>query len=185
LVSAETGSPPAPATTETDHNPLLGLLESLESLDHLSRVKPLLVEVPVTDLRTIEVDFGVHKRVELERRSFAETPNAVLRRLLQIGDGQFAHSATPSGDRPWARKGVTLPHGTELRMEYNGRVHSGVIQNGAWIVEGGEYKSPSAAAGGVARTKNGKSTSLDGWIYWQAKCPGETQWVGISQLRRV
>lgn len=139
----------------------------------------------MTDLRTIEIDFEVHKRIELERRSFAETPNAVLRRLLNIGGEQAAsESAPPSSGRPWAGKGVTLPHGTELRMEYNGRVHTGVIRDGTWAVEGGEYKSPSAAAGGVARTKDGNRTSLDGWIYWQAKRPGETQWVGIAQLRK-
>lgn len=138
----------------------------------------------MTDLRTIEIDFEVHKRIELERQSFAETPNAVLRRLLSIGGEQTPRPTAPTGDRPWAGKGITLPHGTELRMEYNGRVHMGVIQNGTWMVEGGEYKSPSAAAGGVARTRDGKQTSLDGWIYWQAKRPGETQWVGIGQLRR-
>lgn len=137
------------------------------------------------ELRTIEIDFDVHKRIELERRSFVETPNAVLRRLLKIDEGQsIAKPATSGGGRPWAGKGVTLPHGTELRMEYNGHVYMGMIQNGAWMVEGGQYKSPSAAAGGVARTKNGTRTNLDGWMYWQVKRPGETEWVEISSLRR-
>ena len=138
-------------------------------------------EGAVTELRTIEIDFEVHKRIELERQSFAESPNAVLRRLLQI---EGPPPTIPREGRPWAGKGVTLPHGTELRMEYNGRVHTGVIQNGAWVVEGDIYSSPSAAAGGVARTKSGKSTSLDGWIYWQAKRPGDAEWAGIATLRR-
>lgn len=139
----------------------------------------------MTEVRTIEVDFDVHKRIELERQSFAETPNAVLRRLLNIDSGQpTPKPITPVG-RTWAGKGVTLSHGTELRMEYNGRVHTGIIQHGAWMVEGGQYKSPSAAAGGVARTKDGKRTSLDGWIYWQVKRPGDTDWIGIGELRRT
>lgn len=138
----------------------------------------------MTELRTIEIDFEVHKRIEAERQSFAETPNAVLHRLLEI-DGQTLSAPTsPGTGRPWAGKGVTLPHGTELRMDYNGRVHTGVIQNGAWMVEGGQYRSPSAAAGGVARTKDGKRTSLDGWMYWQAKRPGDAEWTGIRELRR-
>jgi hypothetical protein len=138
----------------------------------------------MTEVRTIEVDFDVHKRIELERQSFAETPNAVLRRLLQIDGGKPAPIAnTQSGGRPWAGKGVALPHGTELRMEYNGRVHQGAIENGAWVVEGGRYNSPSAAAGGVARTREGKRTSLDGWVYWQVKRPGDTEWIGIAGLR--
>ena len=138
----------------------------------------------MADLRTIEIDFDVHKRIELERTSFIETPNAVLRRLLDIDGAQPAPQLTiPAGRRAWASKGVTLPHGTELRMEYNGRVYTGAVENGSWLVEGGHYKSPSAAAGGVARTKGGHRTSLDGWIYWQVKRPGDNDWIGISQLR--
>jgi hypothetical protein len=133
--------------------------------------------------RSIEIDFEIHKRIEVERQSFSETPTAVLRRLLGIDESALPEPATRKDGRPWAGKGVTLPHGTEVRMEYNGRVHTGVIDNGAWVVEGEEYKSPSAAAGGAARTRAGKRTQLDGWLYWQAKRPGDTQWVSIAQHR--
>ncbi len=136
----------------------------------------------MTDFQTIEIDFDVHKRIELERQSFAESPNAVLRRLLNIG-GTSSPVSTVTLGRPWAGKGVTLPDGTELRMEYNGRVHAGIIQDGVWMVEGGQYKSPSAAAGGVARTKDGKKTNLDGWTYWQVKRPEDVNWIGIDELR--
>ena len=68
-------------------------------------------------------------------------------------------------------------------MEHNGRVHTGRIGEGAWLVEGKNFKSPSAAAGGVALTKNVKHTSLDGWLYWQAKRPGDADWIAISELR--
>jgi hypothetical protein len=44
----------------------------------------------MADLQTIEIDFDVHKRIELERTSFTETPNAVLRRLLSIDGCQPA-----------------------------------------------------------------------------------------------
>jgi hypothetical protein len=138
----------------------------------------------MAEFRTIEIDFDVHKRIEAERRGFAELPNTVLRRLLGLDESKSGTmSKMPGGGRSWASKGVLLPHGTDVRMEYNGRVYAGVIEDGSWIVEGGKYKSPSAAAGGVARTKDGGRTSLDGWIYWQVKRPGDTNWTAIRYLR--
>jgi hypothetical protein len=141
------------------------------------------MEVAMSEMRTIEIDFEVHKRIEMARMSFAETPNAVLRRLLHINGEAPAVPIPSSSGRPWAGKGVTLPHSTELRMEYNGHVYTGRIDNGRWLVEGKEFKSPSAAASGVALTKDGRHTSLDGWIYWQVKRPGDTNWIAIGQLR--
>ena len=72
-------------------------------------------------MRTIGIDLEeVHKRTEAERRSFAETPNEVLRRLLEIAPtGSAAGSSEGTGGapvgvvgRPWSGKNVTLPHGT-------------------------------------------------------------------------
>ncbi|MGF1610372.1 MAG: hypothetical protein ACFCUQ_13310 [Kiloniellales bacterium] len=140
--------------------------------------------------RNIEIDFDVHKRIEMDRRSFGEAPNAVLRRLLGIdkegpknGEAPVPVAEGPGG-RPWSGKGVSLPHGTNVRMEYNGRVHTGRIEDGRWTVEGKAFSSPSAAAGGVATTKSGKHPSLDGWIYWQVRLPGEHDWVALAELRR-
>ena len=137
--------------------------------------------------RTIEIDIDVHKCIEAERRSFAETPNDVLRRKFRIVDtaSQARRSETPeSRGRSWSGKGVTLPHGTEVRMEYNGKKYFGRIDDGEWLVEGKRFRSPSAAAGGVALTKAGKHPSLDGWIYWELKRPGDQDWTPINSLRR-
>jgi hypothetical protein len=88
----------------------------------------------------------------------------VLRRLLQLPqctaprpDKQIA-----VGTRLWSVDGVTLPHGTFLKMEYNGRQHQGQIVDGKWIIDGQEFESPSGAASGVALTKRGQKTRLDG-----------------------
>ena len=112
----------------------------------------------------------------------------MLRRLLKLGEGAPPRpagngKAVPSAGRPWSGKGVTLPHGTSVRMEYNGKRHSGQIDNGEWLVEGAKFNSPSAAAGGVARTRSGKTPSLDGWIYWQVKRPGDSRWIPLHTLR--
>ena len=137
-------------------------------------------------IRTIEIDFDIHKLIESKRMSFSDTPNEVLRRELGLGtspNGPPPATRPESGESSWMGKGVTLPHGTELRMEYNGRQYSGVIENGKWLVEGKCFNSPSAAAGGVALTRDGKSPQLDGWIYWHCKRPGDTDWTSIKQLR--
>ena len=140
----------------------------------------------MTQLRTIEVDFDVHKCIENDRRSFAETPNDVLRRLLKLGPSS-SPAETPSAPqlRPkgWVDKGVTLPHGTAVRMTYSGRVYHGKISDGLWVVENRVFESPSGAASGIALTKKGKTTRLDGWKYWQVRMPGSVEWIALDDLR--
>lgn len=142
----------------------------------------------MSEYKTIEIDFDVHKAIEQERRGFSEHPNLALRRLLKLGPvnagpSGAARSVSPGG-RGWAGKGVTLPHGTNVQMEYNNRKYEGVIDNGDWLIDGKRFPSPSAAASGVAITKSGKHTSLDGWVYWRVKIPGHAEWTALSQLRR-
>jgi len=135
--------------------------------------------------RTIEIDFDVHKRIEAERESFSETPNGVLRRLLGMDRGS-ASSAAPApltDGRPWTGKGVLLPHGTQVRMDYNGQALSGRIEDGRWAIEGQYFTSPSSAASELCRTKSGRKTSLDGWKYWLARRSGDDKWTPISEMR--
>lgn len=147
----------------------------------------------MAEMRSIEIDFEVHQRIEAARTGFGEAENAVLRRLLGIDRPapQKAPSETRSPadkkqreGRPWFGKGATLPHGTLVQMDYNGRVYSGRIDDGWWLVEGGRYKSPSGAASGVAVTGRGAKTRLDGWKYWSVKLPASDAWQHISTLRR-
>jgi hypothetical protein len=146
------------------------------------------MESVMSAFRTIEIDLDVHKRIEAERQSFAEAQNDILRRKFGLSvPGPMAK--TPSAGiygngRAWSGKGLTLEHGTQLRMEYNGKQHIGEIDNGEWLVEGIRYRSPSAAAGGAARTKNGSKPSLDGWKYWFVRRPGENDWTILENLRR-
>lgn len=139
----------------------------------------------MAEVTTIEIDFDVYKLIEGERRSFDEPRIAALRRLLKLppkadsGVADRRHSAGLA----WSGVGVTLAHGTRVRMRYNGREHAGDIVNGKWIIEGKTFESPSGAASGVGITKGGKKTRLDGWIYWEIRAPGETAWTPISALR--
>jgi hypothetical protein len=139
------------------------------------------------ELRTIEIDFDIYKKIEAERRDFSEPQYVALRRLLGLPAADQASKPQPAPTvgraRPWSGEGVLLPHGTQIRMTYNGRMHSGEIADGKWIVDGKEFDSPSGAASGVAMTKRGRRTRLDGWIYWEVKLPGEANWQRLSALR--
>jgi hypothetical protein len=59
----------------------------------------------------------------------------------------------------------------------------GKIDDGSWFINGKHFDSPSTAASTLARTKDGKPTSLNGWNYWEAKLPGSTEWKPIKSLR--
>lgn len=144
-------------------------------------------------MRSIEIDFDVHKKIELERRGFHETPNEVLRRLLglvqkappsgaSVEKNDASSSFTPIA-RGWSGKGVWLIEGTKVRMDYNGRTYNGEIQDGRWLVAGKTFTSPSAAAGGVAITKAGKHPQLDGWNYWKVQFPNDDKWIPLAELR--
>jgi hypothetical protein len=143
------------------------------------------MEGSMPELTTIEIDFDVYKLIEAERKSFDEPRLDALRRLLKLPTkpiGEPTKAGHLSG-RAWLGEGVTLPHGTRLRMRYNGRQYEGEIADGRWAIEGKTFDSPSGAASGVAITKSGKKTRLDGWIYWETRAPGDTGWTPIAALR--
>lgn len=135
-------------------------------------------------LRAIEIDFDVHRLIEGERRGFEDSPNAALRRLLNLGDAPKP-IGTESAGRPWSDEGVTLPHGTKVRMYYgrNRQLFEGEIVDGQWIVGGRKFDSPSGAASELALTKRGKKTRLNGWNYWEAKRLGDDSWQPIDEMR--
>ncbi len=146
-------------------------------------------------MRTIEIDFEVHKAIELERRSFDEAPNTALRRLLGIAPAKARESSKPEvapppspAGRSWVGKGhsagLALPHGTELQMDYNGQRFMGRVDNGSIMFEGQKFTSPSGAADELCRTRAGNKTSLNGKELISAQLPGETDWVLLKTLQR-
>lgn len=139
----------------------------------------------MSEFHTIEIDLDVFKHIQAARQSFDEKENCILRRLFRISAPSLANSSESAAQkRAWSGKGVRLPHGTRIRMEYNGRTHDGEIYDGMWLVEGREYTSPSDAASGAARTRKGTATRLNGWNYWLALMPGEADWRKLSDLRQ-
>lgn len=142
----------------------------------------------MSQFRTIEIDFDIHKMIEAERRNFDEPPYVALRRLLRLAPIQKVLTPTVSetgSETSWKEDGVELPHGSLVRMEYNRgkQIYDGTISNGKWIVDGRVFDSPSGAASELAVTKKGKSTKLNGWLYWKVKLPGATEWKSLRLLR--
>jgi hypothetical protein len=142
----------------------------------------------MSDYRTIEIDFDVHKLIEANRNNFSESANVVLRRLLRLKalpePKAFIGNAMDSAlGKPWVRGGLSLPHGTKLRMHYNKKWSDGVVLNGQLIVNGKAFKAPSPAASEVAITKRGEKTNLDGWRLWEAQIPGAAEWKTLDDLR--
>jgi hypothetical protein len=138
-------------------------------------------------LRPIEIDVEVFRLLESRRASFAQTHNDILREVVGLSpvkaiNGAVSMPAEHSGG--WSGKGVSLPNGSKLRMSYNGQTYTGEIKQGAWHVGGAIYSSPSAAAGGVARTKRGLPVTLDGWGYWDVQKPDSNRWIRINTLRK-
>jgi hypothetical protein len=131
-------------------------------------------------MHTIEVDFEVLKELMARRESEAVTYNDVIRRLLGLATSTRGFGRSPievNARGAWTTKGVTFPVGTEFRGAHKGRTHMGVVENGAFVVNGKSYDSPSAAA--VAITGN----PVNGWTFWECRRPGETRWQVLKGLR--
>lgn len=75
---------------------------------------------------------------------------------------------------PWSEHGIVIPHGSLVRMEYQrgSQVFEEAFLNGRLVVGGKSYDTLSAAATDLARTKDGKRTSLNGWVLPEGQGPG-------------
>lgn len=131
-------------------------------------------------MATIQVDFEVFKELTARRATEAMTENDVIRKLLGLKTNATSHqplTPQPSG-LAWVSKGVAFPEGTQFRATYKGQQHTGTVEDGALIVTGERYTSPSAAA--VAIT----GSPVNGWRFWECLLPGGSQWKLIANLRK-
>ena len=131
-------------------------------------------------MRTIEIDFDVYKALMIQRETEETTFNDVLRNILELGPAKQPEQAPAmsAAGSPWISKGVSFPNGTEFRATYKSQVYNGVVDNGALVIEGKRYNSPSAAAVDIT------GTSVNGWRFWECKMPGQQVWTLITSLRK-
>lgn len=125
---------------------------------------------------SIEVDFEVYKELTYQRKSEADSYNNVIRRLLKKPDEQSdARSLGPK--RPYVTEGVSFPAGTEFRLKHKGVFYYGKIEDGMLVVGTKRFTSVSAAGRSVT------GTSMNGWIHWWCKRPGDDTYIPIARLR--
>ncbi len=133
-------------------------------------------------MANIQVDFEVFKELTARRTSESVTENDVIRELLGLNRNISEPIAREEPARtsrfPWVSKGVSFPQDTEFRATYKGQQYSGIVENGALVVNGERFTSPSAAA--VSITSN----PVNGWRFWECKSPSSSQWKLIASLRK-
>jgi hypothetical protein len=132
-------------------------------------------------MRTIEVDFDVFRALTLRRPSEDVTENDVLRELLKLPAKR--HSRTSAGKNAespddWVAKGVRFPAGTEFRGHYKGQTYLGRVENGALVLGGKRFDTPSSAAMSITKVP------VNGWTFWECRLPGQASWQMIKTLRK-
>ena len=143
------------------------------------------MESTMPALQGIEVDWDIYKMIQTERRSFDEPDYVALRRLLKLPAPKASPEPATEPGLPWVEDGVEVPHGSLARMEYlrGSQVYEGRFLNGKIVVNGKSFDSLSAAASALATTRDGSKPSLNGWLYWKAKFPGEADWRSLGAMR--
>ncbi len=127
----------------------------------------------------IEVDFDVFKALTARRPSEEVTENDVLRDLLRLPSRKTSSpgESAPAAVGEWVTKGVRFPAGTEFRATYKGKTYLARVENGALVLNGERFDSPSAAAMSIT----GKP--VNGWTFWEGRLPGRTAWQIIKAHR--
>jgi len=140
-------------------------------------------------LKTIEIDFDIHRCIETERTGFDEPAYVALRRLLKLPPPKQEEAEDCDTDavngRPWREGLVEVPHGSLARMQYQRgkQIFEGKFLDGKLVVGGERFDTLSAAASALAVTKFGVHPSLNGWNYWETKFPGEEKWRPLGRMR--
>ncbi|WP_442498539.1 DUF2924 domain-containing protein [Methylobacter sp. sgz302048] len=149
----------------------------------------------------IEIDFDVFKALTAKRANESVSYNDVLREILELDkptnetpkppesptssskktavfiEPSAKANTSDKGGEDWKTSGVVFPHGTEFRTKYKGTRYSAKVDNGALVLNGKRFDSPSAAATSIT------NTSVNGWIFWECRFPSKTYWEPISITR--
>ena len=128
-------------------------------------------------MRGTDISFDIYKQLTLRRADETVTYDDVVRDLLKLPRVGTTASTQPA-KKGWTYKSVTFPHGTELRANYKGAIHTARIDDGEWIQGDTTMNSPSEAAHAVT------GNSVNGWTFWEARLPGENDWTTIKWMRR-
>jgi hypothetical protein len=132
----------------------------------------------------VEIDFEVYKALTARRRHEEHSYNDVIRELVGLpGPGPTRQGATDLSpiEQPLKRnfesRDLSLPHGTQLKATYKGRVYTARIDDGCWIdSDGRHHGSPSAAARFIT------GSNVNGLRFWHARRIGDQDWWKLDVL---
>lgn len=129
-------------------------------------------------MKTIEIDFDVFKEITLRRTTEEVSHNDVLRELFGLEPKNSGDVSVATAGKPWVTKGVEFPHGTEFKAIYKGQIFHATVEDGALVLNGNRFSSPSSAA--ISITGN----SVNGWIFWECRLPGNESWQIMKKYRK-
>lgn len=135
--------------------------------------------------KSVEIRFEDFKRLTNLMQSPDETIADVLNRILDESEDPFVPVVQPQTKLPdllhetrgFFIRGITIPNGTQLAARYKGKTYRHDIAKGLWIdSEGKQFDSPSSAATSIT------GNNVNGWRFWLALRPGDSQWRRLDQL---
>lgn len=123
--------------------------------------------------------FGVMGEDPIRLRGFPEIyhPDIVARWDDDAATVDLETAAGPAKRSPLVWKEVTVPAGSEIRMQYRGAYHTARIANGKIVDVDGQF-SPSEWASKVAAGTNGNA-----WRDLYFRLPGKGVWMAAEVLR--
>lgn len=136
----------------------------------------------------ISVNFDTWKRLTALLQSETDDYSAVIGRLLpdhlhtvskETDDERGIEWSTGDSHAGAVFKGLFLPEGTRMRASHRGKTYFATITGARWVDdETGESRtSPSHAAAQIT------GNSVNGWLFWLAKRPTDTQWHNLAAMR--
>jgi hypothetical protein len=153
------------------------LIDLVYTMDYIESCI-LALDPEVAVMHSIEVDFEVLKALMTRRTTEEVSYNDVIRDLLKLGAKPPApRRAEEVSAKDWIVKGVRFPVGTEFRSRHNGQLYNGHVDDGALLLNGKRYHSPSAA--GVSIT----GYAVNGWMFWECRLPGG-DWRSMATYRK-
>jgi len=127
------------------------------------------------ELVTLSVSLDVYKKIEGDRRSFKESHDAILRRLLDLRPAHI--SVAPDKQGLW-HKGVLFPEGIKLRRPYKGNLIEAVVRDRRLWMNGKAFLTPASAAVEVT------GHNVNAWRFWQYFDERTQKWELINRLRQ-
>ena len=128
----------------------------------------------------IDADFEVWQAITLERKSEADTENAVLRRKYGLPSAK--HISQPSKEsltQCWVSDGARIPVGLSVRHRFrDGTVHTAQVTASGVLYDGITHQGFSPA--GVASC----GTDTNGWHYWEFQ-DSSGHWRKVDHFRKA